>query len=233
MVTRILMAHGVLKEFDPEKESIEDFRERFDFYCVANKIKNEGDDLRRKKALFITLLDHSTFSKLKVLASPTSVSDLSMEAIMELLVGHYKPQSIEIAEHFKFFKRMQKPSEPVVEFMLELRKLAKSCNFGEYLKSALRDQFMCGLKDTRCQKELLSIADLTVEVAQRKAQAAEVIALETRSMKELEKEGAALQEDEVHMLHVTCYCCGKEGHKASQIVGIRILSVTPATRLAI
>ena len=63
------MAHGVLKEFDPEKESIENFRERFNFYCVANKIKNEGKDLRQKKALFIMLLGHSTFSKLKVIAS--------------------------------------------------------------------------------------------------------------------------------------------------------------------
>ena len=34
-------------------------------------------------------------------------------------------------------------------------------------------------------------------------------------MKELEKEGATLQEDEVHMLRVTCYHCDKEGHKAS------------------
>ena len=186
------MAHRVLKEHDQEKESIEDFRERFDFYCVANMIKNESNDLRRKKVLFVTLLGHSMFSKLKVLASPTSVSDLSMKAIMELLVGHYKSQTIEIAEHFKFFKRMQKPSEPVVEFMSELRKMAKSCNFGEYLKTALRDQFVCGLKDARCQQELPSIADLTIEVAQWKAQAAEVIALETRSMKEPEKEGAKL-----------------------------------------
>ena len=118
------MAHGFLKEFDPEKESIEDFRERFYFYCVGNKIKNKGENLRRKKALFITMLGNSTFSKLKVLASPMSVSDLSMEAIMELLVGHYKPQTIEIAERFKFFKKMQKPSESVVEFMSELRKPA-------------------------------------------------------------------------------------------------------------
>ena len=101
------MAHGVLKEFDLEKESIEDFRERFDFYCVANKIKSKGKVLRQKKALFITLLGHSMFSKLKVLASPTSVSDLSMEAIMELLVGHHKPQTIEITERFKFFKVAQ------------------------------------------------------------------------------------------------------------------------------
>ena len=38
--------------FDPEKESIEHFRERFEFNCVANKIKNNGDDLRCKKVLF-------------------------------------------------------------------------------------------------------------------------------------------------------------------------------------
>ena len=97
---------------------------------------------------------------------------------MELLVGHYKPQTIEITERFKLFKGMQKPSESVVKFMSELKKLAKSCNFNEYLKTVLLDQFVCGLKDTSCQQELLSIADLTVEVAQRKAQAVEVIALE-------------------------------------------------------
>ena len=36
---RISMAHGVLKEFDPAKELIENFKERFKFYCVANKLR--------------------------------------------------------------------------------------------------------------------------------------------------------------------------------------------------
>ena len=96
------MAHGALKEFDAEKESIEDFKERFEFYCVANKFKNEGEDLRRKKALFVTLLGHSTFAKLKTLASPTQVSELAMDDIMGLLLAHFRPQTIEIAERFKF-----------------------------------------------------------------------------------------------------------------------------------
>ena len=99
--------------------------------------------------------------------------------------------------------------------MSELRKLAKLCNFGKYLKTTLRDQFVCGLKDARYQQELLSIADLTIEVAQWKAQAVEVIALETRSMKEPEKEGSMQREDDVHMLRVMCYRCSREGHKAS------------------
>ena len=143
------------------------------------------------------------------------VNDLLMEAIMELLLAHYRPQTIEIAEHFKFFKRMQKPSEMVVELMSELSALAKSCNFGEYLRTALQDQFVCGLKDSKCQQELLSIADLTVEVAQRKAQAADVIALEMKSIKESGKEDAIWQDEDINVLRVTCYRCGKEGHKAA------------------
>ena len=34
-------------------------------------------------------------------------------------------------------------------------------------------------------------------------------------MKEPAKEDARQQEDDINVLHVTCYCCGKEGHKAS------------------
>ena len=84
--------------------------------------------------------------------------------------------------------------------MSELRSLAKSCNFGAYLKTVLRDQFVCGLRDTKCQQELLSIADLTVEIAPRRAQAAEVVALETKSMKEPGKKDTRLQDEEVSFL---------------------------------
>ena len=57
-----------------------------------------------------------------------------------------------------------------------------------------------------------------MEVVQRKAHAAEVVALETRAMKESGTEEARVHYEEViiNMLHVICYCCGKEGHKASE-----------------
>ena len=102
------MAHGSLREFDPIKESVEDFKKCFEFYCLANNFWGEGDHARRKKALFITLLGQETYEKLKILTSPTPVADLTLDAIMEHLIGHYRPQTIEIAERFKFFQRSQK-----------------------------------------------------------------------------------------------------------------------------
>ena len=53
-----------------------------------------------------------------------------------------------------------------------LRRLAKTCNFGQYCDTALRDQFVCGLHDRKCQRELLSTQDLTLETAIQKATAA-------------------------------------------------------------
>ena len=148
----------MLREFDPLKESIEDFRESFDFYCSANNICSEGDAASRKQALFLTLLGQSAFAKLKTLASPTSISDLTLDQIMEHLIGHYKPKTIKIAERFKFFKRHQLGGESTTDFMTELRRLAKTCNFGNYLESAIRDQFVCGLCDLKTQRELLCIS---------------------------------------------------------------------------
>ena len=89
------MAHGTLREFDVTKESIEDFRQRFEFYCLANNIKN-GDEAQRnrKKALFITLLGQTTFANLRDLASPREITDISLDEIIDLLKSHYRPQTV-------------------------------------------------------------------------------------------------------------------------------------------
>lgn len=208
------MAHGTLREFDVNKESIDDFRQRFEFYCLANNIK-DGDEAQRnrKKALFLTLVGQATFTKLRDLASPREITDISLDEVMELLQTHYRPRTVEIAERFKFFKRTQGASERTTDFMAALRRLAKTCNFGQYLETALRDQFVCGLHDEKCQQELLSIQALTAEIALQKATAAEVVFKETQAM----RESTAASSGEVYKLlsKTKCYRCGKSGHPSS------------------
>ena len=63
----------------------------------------------------------------------------------------------------------------IAEFIAELQQLAKLCNTGDYLDTAIRVQFICGLSDTKCQKELPCTADLTVAVVLQKARAVEVV----------------------------------------------------------
>ena len=210
------MALGNLREFDPKKESVEDFYERFEFFCVANNIR--GDNTDRKKAIFITLLGQETFTKLKVLASPTPVSDLSLDAIKQQLSQQFRPNTFEIAERFKFFKCNQMEQESATEYMGELRSLAKTCNFGAYLETVLRDQFVCGLRNVQCQRELLCEATLTVDTALKKARAAEIVCKETEKMQACERESEGYS-----MIPLTntrkntrsvCFRCGQHGHAA-------------------
>ena len=74
------MVHGVLREFDLSKQSIEDFCERFKVYCLANNIcGKEEAAVNWKKALFLTLLSQTAFVKLKTLASPRPVGKLILD----------------------------------------------------------------------------------------------------------------------------------------------------------
>ena len=120
---------------------------------------------------------------------------------------------MEIAERFKIFKHTEGTSEGTADFMAALRRLAKTCNFEQYLETALCDQFVCGLRDKKCQQELLSVQDLTAAVALQKATAAEVVSKETQAMREI----TTATGGEVYKLlsKTKCYRCGKSGHHPS------------------
>ena len=57
-----------------------------------------------------------------------------MAQIKEELIKHFKPKPPVIAERFTFHKRDQQPGEPIKEFVIELRQLASTCNFGGFLE---------------------------------------------------------------------------------------------------
>ena len=165
----------MLETFDPAVESVDDYKERFDFHCTATGVKQD-----RQKALFLSRIGREVFAKVKTLASPRSLADLNLSQIMELMQEHYKKDTIEIAERFKFFKRVQQEQETLANYLAELRKLAKHCNFGNYLDTALRDQLVCGLRDRKTQRELLCTPNLTLAMASEKARATETATRETQ-----------------------------------------------------
>ena len=105
--------------------------------------------------------------------------------------------------------------------MAKLRSLVKTCNFGDYLETAIRDQFVCGIRDTNCQKELLCQTVLTAEGALQRARAAEVVRKETESMQDAiaKRESENFPSDgEINAVYrnTPCYRCGKLGHAAAE-----------------
>ena len=145
------------------------------------------------------------------------MGELLLEGILERLTGHFRPKMIEIAERFKFFKQNQRECESATDFIAELRALAKTCNFGAYLETAIKDQFVCGLNDPKCQQELLCQANLTTELALQRARAIEAVTKESDSMQTGKPQPITTSEGNTNSVasKAVCYRCGGHGHFAS------------------
>ena len=70
--------------------------------------------------------------------------------------------------------------EGVTDYMSEVRLLATTCNFDNYLDTALKDQFVCGSKEPRIQRELLCTRYLTVSQVLEKEWSMEVVLKESK-----------------------------------------------------
>lgn len=93
----------------------------------------------------------------------------TFERLTSTLEDFYDPPPLEIAENFRFHQQRQESGENVQQFATALHKLSIHCNFGEYLKTALRNQLVFGLASKKIQTRLLEKKDLTYEEALRVA----------------------------------------------------------------
>ncbi|XP_043246076.1 uncharacterized protein LOC122393776 isoform X4 [Amphibalanus amphitrite] len=211
-------AHGKLEPFDAQSEILTDYLERFEFYCVANEVRSES----KKKAIFLSSVGQSTFEKVKALISPQTLDAASFEEIKNVLKVHFSPAKIEIAERYRFFQRKQSSEESVAEYIASLRKLAVHCSFGLYLDTALRDQFVCGLNDARCQKELLCVSSLSLQDAVQHARSYEAVARESAAIHPTQPTSTAdPTHHQVEFVSAgsrgrSCFRCGSSTHLANR-----------------
>ena len=97
--------------------------------------------------MLLSLLGGKVYGTLRNLLSPEQPAGKSYDELKTVLKAHYEPK-----------------------FVAELKRLAATCEFGQYLNDALRDRFVCRLLHEGMQKHLLSEPSLTfrraVEIAQ-------------------------------------------------------------------
>lgn len=112
----------------------------------------------------------------------------SYDQLKAKLSEFYLPEPLEIAENYVFHQRKQRKDENAQQFMTALQKLSSHYKFGSYLQTALRNQFVFGLRNQRIQSRLLEVADLTMEKALKTATTME---LAEQGVSKLKVENAA------------------------------------------
>ena len=153
--------HGSLSEFHPGEEDWLEYVERFVFYCEANSVKDDS----KRRAILLSSIGAVTYKIVRNLISPRSTSDVTYEEIVQLLQDHLDPKPSVIVQRFKFYSTSRNESESITSFIARLRKIAEHCDFKDTLEEMLRDRLVCGVKNDRIQRRLLSEKNLTFKSA--------------------------------------------------------------------
>ena len=104
---------------------------------------------------------------------------LIVKKLEEVIIG----QTNVIYERYVFNNRSQKPEETVDQYVSDLVKQAKNCDFCECMrKQLIRDRLVVGVKDASVRKLLLQKRDLTLEKAVDICRGAEATAAQLQKM---------------------------------------------------
>ena len=155
--------NGTKLEFHLGKDDWKIYAERLELYFVANDVKEE-----KQAAVLLTKISADTYKFVRDLCAPDKPSTKTFKELVKLINDHLNPKPSETMERCKFHKAQQTETETVAEFAARLKSLAITCNFGD-VSIALRDQFVCGLKDHATKTLLFREDKLTFETAYRLA----------------------------------------------------------------
>ena len=118
--------HGAVGEFNSDQEDWVSYTERLTQYFIANGIAEEGDKCR---AILLSSCGAPTYQLIRNLVAPGKPTDKTFSEIVALVRDHHQPHPSTIVQRFNFHTRIQKLGETISEFVAQLRKLFKYCEF--------------------------------------------------------------------------------------------------------
>ena len=88
-----------------------------------------------------------------------------IEVLFSKFDEYCEPRKNIIMERYKFNTRMQRSDETPDQYVIELKLLAKNCEFGALESELIRDRVVYGITSERVKERLLREQDLTLEKA--------------------------------------------------------------------
>ena len=154
------MSVGKIQDFDVKAGNWSAYVERLEMFFVVNKIT---DDL--KLPTLIAIIGEQAYELLSTLASPSKPSSLSYKVAVDLLRAHLQPTPSILAERYRFRQRRQVAGESIADYVADLKKMARYCEFKTNLEENLRDQFVCGLRSDFIRQRLFAENELNYNKA--------------------------------------------------------------------
>ncbi|XP_062557586.1 uncharacterized protein LOC134222457 [Armigeres subalbatus] len=139
------------------------YLEQMDWIFIDNKMS----DANEQKASFLAACGKDVYSELKLLFPGKDLKLVSFKEITDALKKRYDKTESDMIQRYKFYQRMQGSTESAEDFILAVKLQAEMCEFGEFKDIAIRDKFVCGIRDPDVQQRLFDEEGLTLAKAEK------------------------------------------------------------------
>lgn len=155
------------------------FKRNFDIFMAAGNLNAQNNVIKIN-----TFLNAVGEEAVEIFDSfdLTDVQRADYDAVVKSFADFCAPKKNTVYERFVFSQRQQKSGEPFDNFLIEIRRLVRTCDYGNMESEMLRDRIVQGVNEQRLQRELLATTNLTYDLAVTKCRSHEATNEQTSSM---------------------------------------------------
>ncbi|XP_063955561.1 uncharacterized protein K02A2.6-like [Lytechinus pictus] len=187
------------------------WKQRFELYLTASGLDKKDSKVQTATLLHIigeeALEIYNTFSFEQVISSSGQPVAPTLKDLLEKFTVHFEPQSNVTFERHVFNTRFQHENESFDQFVTDLKKKAKSCEFEHLRDSLIKDRIVVGIRDDGTRARLLREKDLSLEKAIDICKATEITSQHIAELKPKQNIHAM---QATSMTRKTCPKCGNK-----------------------
>ena len=122
---------GHIGEYEEKREDLASYKEGLEQWMMLNNITDD------QKCGFISIMGAYTYKLLVNLLHLTKPSERTFSEHCRIFSYYFSPKSIIIAERFKLYIRNQTDEESIASYVVTLKNLSSTCEFGAFQPEAL------------------------------------------------------------------------------------------------
>lgn len=141
------------------------WRKQFEWYILATRKGEKDEDVL--VGVLLSLLGREGVKIYETFVFAAAADAKKIEPVLYHFSDYLAPLKSEVFDRFRFNKRIQQPGEPFDTWLVELRSMVKSCNYGTdaVVNSILRDQIVLGVASDHIREKSLYEAGLSLASA--------------------------------------------------------------------
>lgn len=155
------------------------FKRSFDIFLTAAELNDKSYQI--KVATFLNAIGEEALEVFESL-NLTGADKGNYNTVIAAFENICKQKTNEVYERFVFYQRNQKENEPFDSFLMDIKKLVRTCEFGNMEENMLRDRIVMGVHSKQLQTKLLEASNLNCNTAIEKCRADEATKQQSNAM---------------------------------------------------